>query len=269
MAERTGTRAFVLHRHDATTLHHDLRLEVDDVMFSFAAPKGPTTDPSVQRLVVRTADHELDVADFQGLFPENEYGSGQIMIWDRGTDRKLRARKDHLGMPASLDDGLLEVFLEGERLFRDAGERGWEGLIATGADAPYRHTRSRDWRKFACGHRQESVVVGWNDPGGSRVGFGALLLGTYDGDALRYHCRVGTGFDDDELRSLHERLADLETDASAPADPPDEDDVHWAGPELVAEVGKREWTVGDRLRPRATWACDDKPAHDVVREWPS
>lgn len=120
MAERTGTRAFVLHGHDATTLHHDLRLEVDDVMFSFAAPKGPATDPSVQRLVVRTADHELDVADFQGLIPENEYGSGPIMIWDRGTDRNLRARKDHLGMPASLDDGLLEVFLEGER-----PRRGW------------------------------------------------------------------------------------------------------------------------------------------------
>lgn len=116
MAERTGTRAFVLHRHDATTLHHDLRLEVGDVMLSFAVPKGPSLDPSVQRLAIRTEDHELDVADFEGLIPEEEYGSGPIMIWDRGTYRNLRARKDHLGMPESLDDGLLEVFLEGERL---------------------------------------------------------------------------------------------------------------------------------------------------------
>ena len=120
MAERSGTRAYVLHRHDATTLHHDLRLEIGDAMVSFAVPKGPSTDPSVRRLAIRTEDHELDVADFEGVIPEDEYGSGPILIWDRGTYRNLRARKDHLGMPESLEDGLLEVWLEGERL-----QGGW------------------------------------------------------------------------------------------------------------------------------------------------
>jgi len=116
MAERTGTRTYVLHLHDASSKHADLRLEIDGTLVSWAVPKMPSYDPSEARLAIRTDDHAMSAAETEGVIPEGEYGAGTILIWDRGTYRNLRARKDHLGMPDALDDGLLEVFLEGERL---------------------------------------------------------------------------------------------------------------------------------------------------------
>jgi DNA ligase D-like protein (predicted 3'-phosphoesterase) len=116
MAERTGTRTYVLHLHDARSKHADLRLEIDGVLASWAVPKMPSYDPSEARLAIRTKDHAMSAADVEGVIPEGSYGAGTILIWDRGTYRNLRARTDHLGMPEALQDGLLEVFLEGERL---------------------------------------------------------------------------------------------------------------------------------------------------------
>jgi bifunctional non-homologous end joining protein LigD len=89
-------------------------------------------------------------------------------------------------------------------------ERGDEGVIAKLADSPYEGGRSRDWLKFKCCRDQEFVVVGYTAPKGSRVGLGALLLGYYDSADLVYAGKVGTGFDDATLRSLHERLSRTE-----------------------------------------------------------
>jgi len=85
---------------------------------------------------------------------------------------------------------------DGEAYYREACRLGWEGLIAKRADSPYRPGRNRDWLKFKCLNGQEFVIGGYTDPRGSRVGFGALLLGYYDVDGrLRYAGKVGTGFD--------------------------------------------------------------------------
>jgi hypothetical protein len=84
---------------------------------------------------------------------------------------------------------------EGEVAFRAACEKGWEGLIAKRASAPYTHGRSKDWLKFKCVNEQEFVVLGWTDPHGSRSGLGALLVGYYEDGDLRYAGKVGTGFD--------------------------------------------------------------------------
>ena len=75
---------------------------------------------------------------------------------------------------------------DGEAYYRHACEQGWEGLIAKRADAPYTHGRSRDWLKFKCSAEQELVIGGWTAPRGSRTDLGALLLGYYDDDRLRY-----------------------------------------------------------------------------------
>jgi bifunctional non-homologous end joining protein LigD len=157
----------------------------------------------------------------------------------------------------------------GETAFRYACRHGWEGVIAKRADGPYRATRSRDWLKLKCAHGQELVIGGWTAPRGSRQHLGALLVGYYEGDQLRYAGKVGTGFDQRALELLAGQLSRLSQDG-CPFDtggPPR--DAHWVKPELVAEIGFAEWTRTGKLRqPRYQGLRDDKPAREVVREVP-
>jgi DNA ligase D-like protein (predicted ligase) len=193
----------------------------------------------------------------------------------------LRARKSLLRSTLSFRSGTLRYTAhrnaEGEGLFAAACARGWEGVIAKRADAPYVGRRSGDWLKFKCSAGQELVVVGFTEPTRSRVGLGALVVGYYQGGDLVYAGKVGTGFSQATLRELRRRLDALET----PDSPFHDDDVrraargpggaavHWVRPELVAEVAFTEWTTDGRLRhPRFVGLRDDKPARDVVREAP-
>ena len=98
---------------------------------------------------------------------------------------------------------------DGEALFAEACRKGWEGLIAKRADSEYVSSRSRDWLKLKCEHGQEFVIGGFTSPRGSRVEFGALLLGYYRDGRLEYAGKVGTGFDADTLRSLGDRMREL------------------------------------------------------------
>ncbi len=119
---------FVVQKHDASRLHYDLRLEVDGVLKSWAIPKGPSVDPSVKRLAVPTEDHALEYADFEGVIPEGEYGAGPVIVWDIGIYRNKRMEKeeDKKTMQESIDDGKVEVWLEGDKL------KGGFVLIRTG-----------------------------------------------------------------------------------------------------------------------------------------
>ncbi|MFO8036685.1 MAG: hypothetical protein R6U57_08705 [Anaerolineales bacterium] len=118
----------------------------------------------------------------------------------------------------------------------------------------------------------------FSDPGwiferkldGERVGFGALLLGYYDGDDLMYAGKVGTGFDEDTLQHLGDRLSSLERENKPFADGDiSSDEVHWVEPQLVAQIEFEEWTDYDKLRqPRFQGLRQDKAPEDVVREEP-
>jgi bifunctional non-homologous end joining protein LigD len=155
----------------------------------------------------------------------------------------------------------------GEALFRDACAKGWEGLIAKRADARYTHGRSRDWLKFKCGFEQELVVGGFTAPRGTRTELGALLVGHYEGEKLRYAGKVGTGFTRQTLADLGAKLARLEQPDSPFADRVREPHVTWVEPQLVAQVAFSEWTRDGRLRhPRFLGLRDDKPAREVIRE---
>lgn len=114
---KRGGRRFVVQEHDARSHHYDFRLEVDGVLKSWAVPKGPSKDPSVRRLAVETEDHPLDYADFEGEIPEGEYGAGTVKLWDRGRYRNRRAYgNNRSNMAEAIDDGLVEVTLNGARL---------------------------------------------------------------------------------------------------------------------------------------------------------
>lgn len=102
---------FVVQRHDASSLHFDVRLEIDGVLASWAVPKGPSTDPRDKRLATRTEDHPLDYADFEGRI-DSGYGAGTVVVWDTGTFHNLR--DDDLS--TGLEDGHLKVWLDGEKL---------------------------------------------------------------------------------------------------------------------------------------------------------
>ena len=158
---------------------------------------------------------------------------------------------------------------DGEALFKEACRKGWEGLIAKRADSPYVSTRSKDWLKFKCEHGQELVIGGFTEPRGSRVEFGALLLGYYRDGRLEYAGKVGTGFDTETLHDLGAQLRELAR-KDAPftnAQAIKERGATWVEPKLVAEVGFTEWTRDGRLRhPRFLGLREDKSASEVVRE---
>jgi bifunctional non-homologous end joining protein LigD len=197
------------------------------------------------------------------------------LLWLDGVDVRalpLRTRKRLLRATLKYEDPLRWTSHrngEGEAMFTEACRKGWEGVIAKRADSRYSSTRSKDWQKFKCEAGQELVVGGFTAPRGSRTEFGALLLGHYDGDQLRYAGKVGTGFDTETLRAIGAQLRERAVEQPPFADPTliKERAVTWVKPELVAQVAFTEWTSAGRLRhPRFLGLRDDKAASKVVRE---
>lgn len=157
----------------------------------------------------------------------------------------------------------------GEEYYKEACEKKWEGLIAKKADSTYAHSRSSNWLKFKCVNQQEFVIAGYTDPQGSRKGFGSLLIGFYEDDKLQYAGKVGTGYTDEILQDLHEKMSKLEVEKTPFEKNKDlpKKNVHWVKPKLVGEVGFTEWTNSNKLRhPRYLGLRRDKKAQDVVKE---
>jgi bifunctional non-homologous end joining protein LigD len=102
---------YVIHKHQATHLHYDFRLEWRGALLSWAVPKGPSLDPSVKRMAVQVEDHPLDYAGFEGVIPEGEYGGGTVMVWDRGTWTPEVEDVD-----GALEKGELKFTLHGQKL---------------------------------------------------------------------------------------------------------------------------------------------------------
>ena len=102
---------FMVQKHDATRLHWDLRLEADGVLKSWAVTRGPSLNPEDKRLAVRTEDHPLSYATFEGTIPAKEYGGGTVMLWDRGTWAPIAGKS-----AKDIDEGHLHFIVDGERM---------------------------------------------------------------------------------------------------------------------------------------------------------
>ncbi len=105
---------FVIQKHEASQLHFDFRLELDGAMKSWAAPKGPSLDPTVKRLAMQVEDHPIEYNKFEGTIPEGQYGGGTVMLWDRGTYASDEGGVE--GLRKGLKSGKIAFTLRGERL---------------------------------------------------------------------------------------------------------------------------------------------------------
>lgn len=233
--------------------------------------------------------NEEGTPDFQALQNAFEIGrSGTIVyyLFDlpylNGMDLRevpLEQRRAALEQVLERNDNELLRFSgdfteEPESVLESACQMKLEGLIGKRAGSTYVSKRSNSWVKIKCKNRQEFIIVGFTDPKGARSGFGALLLGLHNDEGeLHYAGKVGTGFNQVTLKSLHATLKPLEIDKSPLAKAPPPADVrgaHWLKPELMCEVAYAEMTRQGVIRHSVFHGLrSDKPAEAITQERPA
>jgi bifunctional non-homologous end joining protein LigD len=224
-------------------------------------PQGRSSFQALQNAFEAGRDKDIVYFVFDAPFL-----SGQDLRRLRLTERKARLQK---ALKPSTQVRFSE-HLEGNA--RDVLERACElrleGLIGKEAGSVYVSGRTRSWIKLKCRQRQDFVIGGYTAPGGSRTGFGALLVGLYDQQGkLHYAGKVGTGFDEHLLQTLTRRLASVKRPDPPFANAPKEKGVQWVRPALVAEVAYAERTNEGVLRQAAFMGLrEDLPAKNVHEE---
>ncbi|TCD24516.1 DNA ligase D [Pseudomonas sp. IC_126] len=233
--------------------------------------------------------NEEGTPDFQALQNAFEIGrSGTIIyyLFDlpflNGMDLRevpLEERRAALSQLLEANDNELLRFSadfteQPESVLDSACQMKLEGLIGKRAGSTYVSKRSNSWVKIKCKNRQEFIIVGFTDPKGTRAGFGALLLGLHNDEGeLHYAGKVGTGFNQATLKSLHAKLKTLKIDKSPLAKAPPAADVrgaHWLKPELMCEVAFAEMTRQGVIRHSVFHGLrSDKPAQAITHERPA
>jgi bifunctional non-homologous end joining protein LigD len=219
----------------------------------------------------------------QGRFKDHVYFAFDLLYCDGYdlTPCPLEARKQFLHTLLADRGGDAQTVRfsdyvrgQGDAMFQHACRFAVEGLVSKQVDGRYVSGRSRQWLKSKCLLRQEFVVVGFTRPQGTRLHFGALLLGYYDAQQRLVYCgRVGTGFTAESLAELSDELRRRTIDQRpvkvVPADA-DTRGVTWVRPELVAEVEFAQWTKEGVLRQASFQGLrEDKDPREVVRELPA
>ena len=189
--------------------------------------------------------------------------SGSTLI-----NEPLETRLEHLEALSLPDPVVRSTMIRGAgiALFEAAAERGLEGIVAKRFASPYRPgERSPQWRKIPHVRRTRAVVGGFTESDGIRTGmFGALLLGVWDGPALRYVGSVGTGFDQATAKAIRDALDQMATGESPFADDSTLPQGRFVHPHLVAEIAFKEWTAAGRLRAPSFKGFSDRPHEEVT-----
>ncbi len=237
-------------------------------------------------VVVPNEDGTPDFQALQNAFEVGRSGTIVYYLFDlpylNGMDLRevaLEERRAALSQVLEHNDNDLLRFSadfteQPESVLESACQMKLEGLIGKRAGSTYVSRRSSSWVKIKCKNRQEFIIVGYTDPKGARSGFGALLLGLHDeAGALHYAGKVGTGFNQVTLKSLHAKLKALEVDKSPLAKAPPAADVrgaHWLKPELMCEVAFAEMTRQGVIRHSVFHGLrSDKPAQAITHERPA
>ncbi len=229
--------------------------------FHLIQPRIANSDPNAVAHLVRSTPVVYFVFDLIYL---DGYDLRNVALGER---RKLLEQ-------VVTPDGVLRISEAfpgaGQAMLDAARENGLEGIVAKHLNSCYETRRSREWLKIKIVGEQEFVIGGFTEPQGDRDYFGALVLGTYDGDKLRWVGNVGTGFDQKTLAALHARLEPLITTKCPFAVRPKPDrGMTWVKPELVCQVKFSNWTPDERLRaPVYLGLRNDVASKKVKREEP-
>lgn len=236
-----------------TIPHQDFVLDGEAVVFD---AKGRSGFGDLQA-ALRTEDHDsITFVAFDLLHLDGE----------NLRDLPLTDRQDRLHALIGDDDAALRVSRswpaeDGSELFRQACRNRLEGIISKPAAGRYLEGTRKDWVKSKCRARQEFVICGYTPPGGSRTGFGALVLASYEGKALVPRGKVGTGFSERERERLLAIFRPLRRDKALF---PFAEKVQWLEPKLVAEIEFAEITREGSIRQGAYVALrEDKSSRDV------
>jgi bifunctional non-homologous end joining protein LigD len=215
------------------------------------------------------------VSRFQ--FLQKGYGRPTIALFDciyrDGKDLRkapLSERRKALEQSVGVSPNLIlsaRLDPDGIKAFDIAKRKGFEGLIAKDLSSTYVPGRSPWWLKVKVRKEDEFVIGGFTKPSGTRHFFGALLLGVYARGKLDYVGKVGTGFDEETLKSLYKRFSALKRSASPFTSNVREKGATFLAPKLVAQIGYTESTSDGKLRhPVYLGLRDDKDAKDVTRQ---
>lgn len=156
----------------------------------------------------------------------------------------------------------------GVRYFQEACKKGWEGIIAKDKHSTYVQKRSKSWLKVKCNNGQEFVIGGYTLPKGRRSKFGALLLGFFQNNKFIYAGKVGTGFDEQMLTLIYNKLLNIKQKICPFYNFNEKtNEITWVEPHMIAEVRYTEWTITGKLRhPRFIGLRYDKNPYEIVRE---
>jgi len=214
----------------------DLVLDGELVVFD---PKGVSRFQLLQRRGSggQTAYAAFDLLERDGTAllkrPLRERRAALEEVIDAGTALRLSRRTGKNGGAA----------------YATARAKGWEGVIAKDETSVYEPgMRSRSWLKVKVRKQSEFVIGGFTAPAGSRAHLGALLVGLYDGPALRFVGKVGSGYTGESLAELAGVLAPLRVATPPFATAPRLANATWVRPRLVAQIAFAEWTADDKLR---------------------
>ncbi len=256
-------------------------------LISFEKKFSPIVDSLRKLKFEAVLDGEIVVVDDQGRpdfqMLQHYTGSGHLLyhVFDllhfRGhdlTSLSLIRRKELLKriLPSTPRIRFSDhVWKEGVLFYSVAKEKGLEGIVAKHSQSLYETgRRSRQWLKVKTRLTQEAVIAGFTEAGGSRKYFGALVLGLYQGDELMFIGHVGSGFAEDNLKDICERLDPLiQGECPFPVKPETNAPATWVEPKLVCEVALSGWTEDAVMRhPVFLRLREDKAARDAVREEP-